>query len=230
MAVREIAGYPARLQTYSDGQPRSQPPHSIEIYTVDDPASVIDGSALLRRESTEEPPYWALIWIGARAIAARLLDCSLPAGTSVLDLGCGLGLSGIAAAKAGGQVTFVDHLEEPLEFVRASLAHEALEATAVTRADFTTDSLGLRFDIILAADIVYDPADYRALVDFLDSHLQASGTILLTETLRADARRVIEMLGGCGMKVATEAIWIDEDGRRERTWLHTLVRGATGSK
>lgn len=223
-AVRQIAGYPAHLRSYGSLSTPDRHPRCIEIYAVDDPASVIDGAALLKRESIDEPPYWALIWIGSRAIASRLLESTLAADAEVLDLGCGLGLSGIAAARAGGRVTFVDHIEEPLEFVRASLAHNTLEAVAVARLDFTTESLGKRFDLILAADIVYDPADYRPLVEFLDSHLQTSGAILLTESLRADACEVIELLKARGMTVVTEATWINEDGRSERTWLHTIAR------
>jgi len=224
MVLREIAGYPALLQSYGNEYSSSPPSPTIEIYTVDDPASVIDGAALLRRESSDEPPYWALIWIGARAIASRLLTSTLAQATSVLDLGCGLGLSGLAAATAGGNVTFADYREEPLEFVRASLAHLCLEAAEVIRLDFTTDSLEQRFDLILAADIVYDPDGYPTLVDFLDSHLQDNGSILLTETLRADARQVIDMLADRGMTISTDAVWIDEGGRSERTWLHTLAR------
>ncbi|MGO4842653.1 methyltransferase, partial [Rhizobiaceae sp. 2RAB30] len=53
------------------------------------------------------PPYWAYQWPGGIALARYLLDMpDMVAGLSVLDLGAGCGVVGIAAAKAGArQVT-----------------------------------------------------------------------------------------------------------------------------
>ena len=48
------------------------------------------------------PPWWAFAWAGGQALARYVLDNSaLAAGRSVLDLGAGSGLAGIAALKAG---------------------------------------------------------------------------------------------------------------------------------
>ena len=48
------------------------------------------------------PPWWAFAWAGGPALARHLLDHpALVAGRSVLDLGAGSGLAGIAAMKAG---------------------------------------------------------------------------------------------------------------------------------
>ena len=36
----------------------------------------------------------------------------------MLELGCGLGFSGIVAGKMGAEVTFTDYLQEPLDFAK----------------------------------------------------------------------------------------------------------------
>ncbi len=56
------------------------------------------------------------------------------------------------------------------------------------------------------------------------AHTKPTGTILLTESLRADARRVLDMLAAFGFMDRRSATWVDEEGRPERTWLHELVR------
>jgi len=196
----------------------------IELFALSDPEQSIDASALLRERVIDDPPYWALVWTGARAIAAVLTSMELPGECKVLDLGCGLGLSGLAAAKRGARVTFGDYLEEPLAFVRATLEQLAIESSDVRCIDFTGDESHGPFDLILAADIVYDPAHYAPLALYLDRSLAADGTILLTESLRADASVFLEGLLEHGFADEKRALWVMENGRRERTWLHTLQR------
>jgi len=199
---------------------------TFELYSVADLEDLVDRQALLRAHEPEEPPYWALVWIGARAIAARMLEQPPAAGSRVLDIGCGLGLSGLAAVGAGAHVTFADIATEALDFVRMSAVHRRLDsdAYATLTLDFTRDRPPEKLDVILAADVVYDPSTYAALADFLDAALSPDGTLWLTETLRADARRVLDLLEARGFQRETEAVWVREDERPERTWLHRLRR------
>jgi predicted nicotinamide N-methyase len=198
----------------------------IEIVCVRDLENLVDRDELLRNTAGTEPPYWALPWIGARAIAARLRESKIAPAASALDLGCGLGLSGVVAGLAGAHVTFTDYVEDALEFAEANARLHELKGFEVRCVDFTRDRLDRTFDWILAADVVYDPAAYLPLVDFLDAHLAPAGTLLLTESLRADARKVLEMLAARAIRGRREDRWLREDGRSERTWLHVLTRKA----
>lgn len=203
----------------------------VELFTLKDPETSIDAAALLRERVIADPPYWALVWTGARAIAAWTAAMDLPPPTRVLDLGCGLGLSGLAAARRGAVVTFGDYLEDPLDFVRATLARSGFGGCDVRRIDFTDrEDDGCRYDLLLAADIVYDPAHYEPLGDFLDLHLAAGGRILLTESLRADATVFLEGMARRGFHDRKRALWVAEDGRRERTWLHELTRNEAAAQ
>lgn len=227
--LREIAGYPAVWSSFpldvlaenEDGQrPLAAAP--VELYALADPELSIDASALLRERVIADPPYWALVWTGARAIAAAVASLDLT-GSRVLDLGCGLGLSGFAALREGADVTFGDYLDEPLEFVRATVTRLGRSA-GVRRIDFTRDEPAGAFDVILAADIVYDPAHYVPLAHYLDRSVAEGGTILLTESLRADAGVFLQGMTELGYEDDRRALWVLEDGRRERTWLHVLRR------
>src|SRR4051812_47586849 len=67
-------------------------------------------------------PYWAELWDSGAGVGAYLLERAaerpesdgrkLLAGISVLDLGCGMGLTGAVCAALGAQVLMVD-LESP---------------------------------------------------------------------------------------------------------------------
>jgi len=223
-----IAGYDAAWTRIDldvrDETSRPIAAEPVELYALADAGKSIDAAALLRERVIADPPYWALPWTGARAIAAAVSSMALPRAGGILDLGCGLGLAGLAVSRRGSAVVFGDYLEEPLEFVRASLRRTAATDCEARRIDFTRDDDHGLFDLILAADIVYDPAHYAPLARFLDRCLTTSGTILLTESLRADARVFLEGLLAHGFVDDKRALWVMEDGRRERTWLHTLRR------
>ena len=110
-----------------------------------------------------EPPYWAHLWTGALRPRRR---GAADAGR-VLELGCGLGLPGVVAARRGARVTFVDRLAAPLAFVRASAAANRLAPVGLCVADFAGAALRGPVDLVLAAEVLYDRATLGALPDAL---------------------------------------------------------------
>lgn len=224
--TRVIAGYPAELLRLDlEARTAGRPARTLECWSVAKLDEIVDRQALLRADSPIDPPYWALPWIGARAIAARLLAAPPAAATRVLEIGCGLGLAGTAAGKGGAFVCFSDYVAEALAFAHANAEHHGLAAFETRLIDFTKDNLDAHFDLIVAADVVYEPESYEPLVRFLEAHTAAGGAVVLTESLRADAKNVIRRLSDRGFRLRTEAVWVPEDGTLERTWLHELRRG-----
>ena len=220
-----IAGTPCVLDRICVDENGSDPASSIALYRPAVPDDIIDAESLLRDAVVPEPPYWALVWIGAQAIARRLLEHPPQSRASVCDLGCGLGLSGLAAGRSGAHVLFCDLAEQCLPIVEASAVANGLKSFDVRCIDFTRDTLGTKFSLITAADVVYDPAAYAPLADFITLHSAEGGKVLVTESLRADAKVFLALLAERGFVGRAEAVWVHEDGRRERTWLHTLCKG-----
>lgn len=110
-----------------------------------------------------EPAYWSFCWASGQVMAHWLLENpEWVAGRRVLDFGCGSGVVAIAAAKAGAR-----------EVVAADIDADALAATAVNaRRNGVTLTLAedwrevARADILLAADVLYDPENRPMLRDF----------------------------------------------------------------
>ena len=70
-----------------------------------------------RQDAGEEgviDPFWAATWRAAAGLD-RFLDTLAPLdGCRVLELGCGTGHAGLAAALRGAKVTLTDGVEDPL--------------------------------------------------------------------------------------------------------------------
>jgi predicted nicotinamide N-methyase len=200
-AVRSIAGFDACVTSIDVGDDR------IRLATVADLERYVDRDALLRAEDPPEPPYWAHCWSGARVLAERV---PREAGR-VLEVGCGLGLPGLVAAARGARVVFADRMAAPLAFVRASLDANALHAGTVV-ADVLDAPWRSTFDLVLAAEIIYDRATFGALAATLKASLARGGGVLLADGHRIDTRGFYEAATAAGLVWSTEDVQVAEEG------------------
>ncbi len=113
-------------------------------------------------------PYWSVLWRSGMALARELDDQAL-AGRRVVELGCGLALPSIAAARGGAKVIATDGDIDALGLVarNAELNGVELETAAVDWGD--PDELIERgpFDLVLASDILYERAGVAFLLELL---------------------------------------------------------------
>jgi predicted nicotinamide N-methyase len=204
-AARTIAGYGARLTHVPVGG------HGVALWQVDDLERYVDRHALLAGEDPPDPPYWAHLWAGARVLAG-----AVPAGPArAVELGCGLGLPGLVAARGGARVTFVDRVPEPLAFVRASALANGLAPVSLVTADLTRGALRSRFDLVLLAEVLYDRAAFPAVARAVADLLAPGGLALLTDGMRVDTRAFYPQLAALGLGVETTHHPTDADGVSE---------------
>lgn len=98
-------------------------------------------------------PYWAFAWAGGRVLAQYIVDHPQAVeGKRVLDFGCGSGLVGIAAAKAGASEVWVADLDP--NALLAAQANAKLNDVTVLPVD--SDSGWPEVDLLLASDVLYD--------------------------------------------------------------------------
>jgi predicted nicotinamide N-methyase len=166
---------------------------SFDFWRVADPETVLDEETL-QQSHAELPwqPYWAETWDTAYGVAMELAERSLE-GLRVLDLGCGLGLTGTVAAARGAEVVMADYAPPALSFARLN-SWPWRERVQVLRVNWRTDDLGQRFDLIVGSDILYDREDLPYLDVFFRSHLEPQGTVLLGEPSRLLTREFIQWI------------------------------------
>lgn len=128
-----------------------------------------DADSLLSEEAFDEDeflPYWAELWSSGRALADVVFGRALR-GASVLELGCGLGLPSIAAAAAGGRVTGSDWSPGALGLLRENASRNDVEVAVMELNWFSPPDSLPWFDLVLAADVLYEPRNGAALLDLL---------------------------------------------------------------
>ena len=212
-----VAGYPTRAVRLGFGA------IDIDLLTVRRLEDYVDTEALLRDAHAPEPPYWAHLWTGSRHLARLLATRVACAGRRAVDIGCGLGLVGVVAARQGARVIAIDSAHAALAFARVNAARNAC-ALHVVQADVAHPGLRGPFDLCLAADVTYDPRLQQAIGAFLAAHLSPTGEAWSVESVRTmdpGFRRACEARG---LRVSEYEDREPEDGRDVWVRVTTVTR------
>ena len=141
-----------------------------------------------------QPPYWADIWPAAVALGRRLLTMPL-AGERVLEIGAGVGLAGLAAARAGASVLLTDREPIALEIVRRNAALNDLSVeTAIL--DWFENPPEASFDWIIGADILYERQQAEPVARLLARLLDGGGRALIADPERPFQDLFLQTLAG----------------------------------
>lgn len=172
--------------------------HELVIARPDDPESLIDES---RFDEDEFLPYWAELWPSGVALARHLAELDL-GGTRVLEIGCGLAVPSFAAALAGADVRATDWAPEAIELVTANAAANGLDVTAAV-LDWTKEQAAgsPAFDLVLAADVLYEERNAGPLLRLLGSAVASGGEALVADPGRKHAAAFFDRAGTAGWSI-----------------------------
>lgn len=149
-----------------------------------------DVEALLDEDAFAEDeflPYWAELWPSGRALARHVAGLDLE-GRTVLELGCGLGLPSLAAARRGADVTATDWAEDALALLRRNAARNGVSLRLLPlRWDTPAALSGATFDLVLAADVLYEARNARPLLELLDATVALAGEAIVADPGRRHA-------------------------------------------
>lgn len=138
-------------------------------------ASAVDVLGVRGREL----PYWPVAWPAGVGLA-RYLAVQPLAGMRVLEVGSGVGVSGLGAALAGAQVLVTDNEPAALRLASMNARRNQVNLRAAA-ADWRAWPLRGQFDLVIGSDVTYEPAAFEALLGVLDLSLRPGGEVLLTD-------------------------------------------------
>jgi predicted nicotinamide N-methyase len=113
-------------------------------------------------------PYWSVLWRSGVALAWKLEEMALR-GLRIVELGCGLAVPSIAAARAGAAVLATDACAEALTLAERNGRLNGVRIETATVDWVAPDELLRRapFDLVLAADVLYERASIPLLLSLL---------------------------------------------------------------
>jgi len=155
-----------------------------------------DAEALLNEDDFEHEellPYWAELWSSAVALAHDVACRSLR-GARVLELGCGLGLPSIAAARAGGRVLATDWSPEAVRATADNARRNDVELETAIAAWGAPEAIVRRapWRFVLASDVLYERRNVDLLLELLPRLVDQSGEVLIADPGRRPAEAFLE--------------------------------------
>jgi predicted nicotinamide N-methyase len=111
----------------------------------------------------------------------------------VLELGCGLGLPSVAAARAGARVTASDWSPPALEATAQNAARAGVRVETVLCAWQRPESIVSRapFDLVLASDVLYERRQVGLLLGLLPRLVGIRGQVWIADPGRRPAERFL---------------------------------------
>jgi predicted nicotinamide N-methyase len=158
-------------------------------------------------------PFWSVVWESAPLLCWWMAARGGWEGVPVLELGCGVGLAGLAASALGARVTQTDLFPEAVNLARLNAERNRIAGIRRLAADWRAWPLRDRWPVILGADLVYERACHGPLLDVLDQALAPGGSVYLADpgrTVSQDflsrakaAAWTVEILESAGRSPAT---------------------------
>jgi predicted nicotinamide N-methyase len=157
---------------------------TIDLLAPVDPDALLDDPVVEQRYKADDYlPYWPIIWPSGLMLAGKILTGEgSPPGVAegvvlprAIELGCGLGTTGIAAGLRGWHVTLTDYDPEAVEFAGHNALRNGVPAERVRAVHMDwRDPLKESFPWVLASDVLYERRLHPLLLGAISKLLEKS--------------------------------------------------------
>jgi predicted nicotinamide N-methyase len=133
-------------------------------------------------------PLWAKIWKASWVLSGYLAELPPDVNQRLLEIGAGVGLVSIVATTFGHQITMTEYNSDALNFARANACLNNCPDLPIKKLDWNHPRIKDQFDLIVAAEVIYDEASFPPLIRLFKSNLKPGGEIILASEIRASGK------------------------------------------
>jgi len=157
---------------------------------------------LTESTSADDIPFWAVPWHAAVGLCELLCERREQIrGKRVLELGTGLGLCGLVARWLGAEVTLNDYQPDALEFALWNAQQNGITGVTTLLADWRHFPEVEPFELVIAADVLYERRLHDALRRVLTRCVRTHGRVWLADPWRNTAWEFILEMEKAGWRI-----------------------------
>ncbi len=145
------------------------------------PDSLLDDLAVLAENERDDfMPYWAYLWPAALHMVRAVMVADWPAGARVLELGCGVGLVGLAALARGCHVDLTDYEQKSVRLTEYNARLNGFQCFSAFTLDWRQPTQ-TTYPIIVGCDLLYEQRNLVSILDLLEVMLEPGGLCWLAD-------------------------------------------------
>lgn len=228
-----LAGLRARFALHDEVVSIPGTDHSVLITRPSDTGALLDQAA---DDPEQNLPYWSELWPSGIALAAAIAQQpDLVRGLPVLELGTGLGITAIAALKAGADLIVTDYSPESLVLAAVNTRRNGGRSARAVQMNWRDPDQALLdefpggFPVVLAADVLYERRDIQPLLSLFNRIVAPGGLLWLAEPGRPPASIFLEGASRQGWTFSTTTCngpWPDPKDQDVIARVHQMRRRA----
>lgn len=148
----------------------------LELYTVKRWKEAIETGHENEDDYIRNFPLWIKIWEAAIVLTEDLTRREIDADSKILELGAGMGLTGLALGSMGYHVTLTDTDETALALLEKNVKHNQLTTARIQKLDWFHPNTEEQFDVICGSELIYKDEAVEPLLNLLLHILKKEGT------------------------------------------------------
>lgn len=148
-------------------------------------------------------PYFGVVWPAARGVSEHIANMGTwLKGKTVLELGCGLALPSMVAAKLGAKVVATDFHPDVPQFLENNMRLNDLTSAQIEYRNYnwtTAEPLG-QFDFVVGSDVLYESTHPSDVARALAANCARGSHILLGDPGRVYLQPCLDALKELGFR------------------------------
>lgn len=159
-----------------------------------------------RHVADDYMPYWSYLWPTSLELGELLLSRAWPQGLSTLEIGSGIGLTGVIALAAGLDVTFSDYDDESLTLAAFNARRNGFPAPRTMALDWRKLPENLSYPFILGCEVIYERRNHQPILSLLDKLLAPGGEAWIADPGRHTAHLFVADAQAAGYRCEETAV------------------------
>lgn len=165
------------------------------------PDAFLDDPAIQARNRRDDyMPYWPYLWPASLKMAEQVARHAWTPKQTALEIGCGIGLVGIAALDRGLDVVFSDYQQEAVDLALHNACQNGRPNAEGLLLDWRSP-VDRKFSVILGCDVIYEPSSHMPILNLLEGMLAPNGFAWLSDPGRQAADAFLREAHGCGYRI-----------------------------
>lgn len=132
-------------------------------------------------------PYWSYLWPTSLEVGDLLLARRFSVGQKCLEIGSGIGLTGMIALSVGFEVIFSDYDEVSLRLAEFNARRNGFANFRTLRLDWRDVPTGTQYPFILGCEVIYERGNHPLILSLCEKLLSPGGEVWIGDPGRHSA-------------------------------------------